>query len=251
MAEAFERGLDRARARGADMSALHPYATLMLGRLDDHLQRVMAKDGIAVDPAFCTAPASRSSSARARSSASAGYRATLLAAAYRHHLHWSELIGPGIVHSMPYAWWKQFEASDIEVKPTLDCPVDPAVVETLGRRFEDFRRAYGVGTLAPEDFVRFGPTVHTLNQFIGGTTTCWGWCGSGCCADRGYSSSDQGRPAPAAPWRWRRTAGSRTRAAGRPAASRGRPWDPPSAGRAPVERHLGRGVISTSRPSSR
>ena len=46
MAEAFERGLDRARARGADMIALHPYATIMLGRLDDHLGRVAAKEGI-------------------------------------------------------------------------------------------------------------------------------------------------------------------------------------------------------------
>jgi transaldolase len=168
VAEAFERGLDRARARGADMHALHPYATLMLGRLDDHLQRVMTKEGIAVDPGLI----SRAGIAvfkRAREVfRERGYRATLLAAAYRHHLHWSELIGPGIVQSIPYAWWKQFEASDIEVQPTLDRPLDPAVVETLSRRFEDFRRAYGVGTLATEDFAHFGPTIHTLNQFIGG-----------------------------------------------------------------------------------
>ena len=168
VAEAFERGLDRAAARGADMRALHPYATLMLGRLDDHLQRVMTKEGIAVDPGLI----SRAGIAvfkRAREVfKERGYRATLLAAAYRHHLHWSELIGPGIVQSIPYAWWKQFEASDIEVKPTLDCPVDPAVVETLSRRFEDFRRAYGVGTLSVDEFARFGPTIHTLNQFIGG-----------------------------------------------------------------------------------
>jgi transaldolase len=168
VAEAFERGLDRARARGADMHALHPYATLMLGRLDDHLQRVMAKDGVVVDPGLI----SRAGIAvfkRAREVfRERGYRATLLAAAYRHHLHWSELIGPGIVQSIPYSWWKQFEASDVEVKPTLDCPVDPKVVETLSRRFEDFRRAYGVDTLKVDEFARFGPTIHTLNQFIGG-----------------------------------------------------------------------------------
>jgi transaldolase len=168
VAEAFERGLDRARARGADMHTLHPYATLMLGRLEDHLQRVMTKEGIVLDPALI----SRAGIAvfkRAREVfRERGYRATLLAAAYRHHLHWSELIGPGIVQSIPYAWWKQFEASDIEVQPTLDRPVDPVVVETLSRRFEDFRRAYGVGTLTTDEFARFGPTIHTLNQFIGG-----------------------------------------------------------------------------------
>jgi transaldolase len=168
VAEAFERGLDRARDRGVDMKTLHPYATIMLGRLDDHLQRVMAKEGIVVDPAHV----SRAGIAvfkRARAVfKERGYRGTLLAAAYRHHLHWSELIGPGIVQSIPYTWWKQFEASDIEVRPTLDEPMDPAVVATLSGRFEDFRRAYGVDTLSVEDFARFGPTIHTLNQFIGG-----------------------------------------------------------------------------------
>ena len=168
VAEAFERGLDRARAKGVDMRTMHPYATLMVGRLDDHLQRVMAKESVSVDPGLLLR-AGIAVFKRAREVfKERGYRATLLAAAYRHHLHWTELVGPGIVQSIPYAWWKQFEASDHPVRATLDCPMDPGVVETLSRRFEDFRRAYGVGTLAPEEFVHFGPTIHTLNQFIGG-----------------------------------------------------------------------------------
>ena len=168
VAEAFERGLDRARARGADMHTLHPYATLMLGRLDDHLQRVMAKEGVVVDPAYISRAGIAVFKRARQVFRERGYRATLLAAAYRHHLHWSELVGPGIVQSIPYTWWKQFESSDIPVRATLDEPVDPVVVDTLSRRFEDFRRAYGVDTLAVEEFARFGPTIHTLNQFIGG-----------------------------------------------------------------------------------
>jgi transaldolase len=97
-----------------------------------------------------------------------GYRSTLLAAAYRHHLHWSELIGPGVVLSMPYAWWKQFEASDVEVAETLDRPVEPRIVDALYARFKDFRRAYDENGLAPDEFLRYGATLHTLNQFIGG-----------------------------------------------------------------------------------
>jgi transaldolase len=168
VAETFERALDRARTGGADMRALHPYATLMLGRLDDHLQRVMAKDGVSVDPGLLHRAGIAVFKRARQVFKERGYRATLLAAAYRHHLHWSELIGPGIVQSMPYAWWKQFEASDHPVRATLDEPMDPAVVTTLSRRFEDFRRAYEPDGLAPADFVRFGPSVHTLNQFIGG-----------------------------------------------------------------------------------
>ena len=168
IAEAFERGLDRARTRGADMRALHPYATLMLGRLDDHLQRVMAKEGVSVDPGLLHRAGIAVFKRARQVYKERGYHATLLAAAYRHHLHWTELIGPGIVQSMPYAWWKQFEASDHEVKATLDEPMDPAMVKTLSRRFEDFRRAYEPDGLALSEFVRFGPTLHTLNQFIGG-----------------------------------------------------------------------------------
>ena len=50
----------------------------------------------------------------------------------------------------------------------LDRPVDPRIVEALYGKFRDFRRAYDENGLAPEEFVRYGATIHTLNQFIGG-----------------------------------------------------------------------------------
>ena len=168
VAEAFERGLDRAQKNGADMSRLHPYMTLMVGRLDDLLQRVAVKDQIAIDPGYL-AWAGIAVFKRAREIFKRrGFRSSLLAAAYRHHLHWSQLIGPGVILTMPYPWWKQFEASDIEVLETLDQPVDPRIVQTLERKFTDFRLAYHEGALAPESFRTFGASVHTLNQFLGG-----------------------------------------------------------------------------------
>ena len=117
-AEAFERALDRARASGADMDRMHPYITIMVGRLDDLLQRAMARDGVTVDPGLLHWAGIAVFKKARQIFKKKGYRSTLLAAAYRHHLHWSELIGPGVILSMPYPWWKQFEASDIEVKPT-------------------------------------------------------------------------------------------------------------------------------------
>lgn len=168
IAEAFERGLARAEKNGVEMARMHPYVTLMVGRLDDLLQRTMAKESIAIEPGHLHwAGIAVFKKARAVFRAR-GYRGTLLAAAYRHHLHWSQLIGPGVVLSMPYAWWKQFEASDVPVEETLDRPVDPGIVDTLQRKFPDFRRAYAEDGIAPEEFVRFGASVHTLQQFIGG-----------------------------------------------------------------------------------
>ena len=167
-AEALERGLDRAKAQGADMSRLHPYVTLMVGRLDDHLQRVLAKEAVSIEPGFLSWAGVAVFKKAHGIFEKRGYRSSLLSAAYRHHLHWSELIGKGVVLSMPYAWWKQFEASDITVEETLERPVDPRIVETLLRKFPDFRRAYEEDGIAPAAFVHYGASVHTLNQFLGG-----------------------------------------------------------------------------------
>jgi transaldolase len=168
VAEAFEAAIDRALAAGHDPRRIHPYVTLMVGRLDDHLQRVLTKEAVSVDPGYLHWAGIAVFKKARRLFEERGYRSTLLAAAYRHHLHWSQLIGPGVVLSMPYAWWKQFEASDIDVRPTLDQPVEPRIVDALYAKFADFRRAYDEGGLAPDEFVRYGPTVHTLNQFIAG-----------------------------------------------------------------------------------
>ncbi|HET8644216.1 MAG TPA: transaldolase family protein, partial [Vicinamibacteria bacterium] len=168
VAEAFEAAIDRALAAGADPRRIHPYVTLMVGRLDDHLQRVLAKESVSIDPGFLHWAGIAVFKKARRIFKERGYRSTLLAAAYRHHLHWSQLIGPGVVLSMPYAWWKQFEASDVEVAATLDRPVDPRIVDTLQRHFADFRRAYDEEGMRPEEFVRYGATVHTLSQFLGG-----------------------------------------------------------------------------------
>jgi transaldolase len=168
IAETFERALEKAKANGVEMSRMHPYVTLMVGRLDDHLQRVMAKESVSIEPGHLNwAGIAVFKKARAIFR-ERGYRGTLLAAAYRHHLHWSQLIGKGVVLSMPYAWWKQFEASDIEVEETLDRPVEPRIVEALQRKFPEFRRAYAEDGLRPEEFVRYGASIHTLQQFIGG-----------------------------------------------------------------------------------
>ena len=79
---------------------------------------------------------------------------------------WSEFIGGEVIVSIPHAWWKRFNASSIKVKDSIGNPVDPAIVKTLEMNFEDFRRAYEPEGMAPEEFLQFGATAHTLKQFI-------------------------------------------------------------------------------------
>ncbi|MBK5256287.1 MAG: transaldolase family protein [Vicinamibacteria bacterium] len=168
VAEAFERGLDRAQKSGADMTQLHPYATLMVGRLDDLLQRVMVRERITIDPGYLGWAGIAVFKRTHGIFKQRGFRSTLLSAAYRHHLHWSQLIGPGVIQTIPYAWWKQFEASDLEVEDTLDRPVNPQIVTALKRHFGDFELAYEERALTPASFASFGASVHTLSQFLGG-----------------------------------------------------------------------------------
>ena len=82
-------------------------------------------------------------------------------------MHWSALVGGDIIHTIPYAWQRLYNASDIDVRRTQDEPVDPAVVEEIYRKFPDFRRAYDEGGLSIDEFDTFGATVRTLRNFIG------------------------------------------------------------------------------------
>jgi transaldolase len=163
-AEAVERGLARAPAA----SSFTAYTTVMIGRLDDHLKRVAERDRISIAPGWLDWAGIAVFKRVAATFRARGYCAKPLAAAYRHHLHWSELIGPGVVLSMPYRWWTQFEASEVEPGSSLAQPVDAQILNALESHFPDFRRATTADGLAPDAFAAWGPSLHTLQQFLGG-----------------------------------------------------------------------------------
>jgi transaldolase len=167
-AEALERGLERAIRAGVPRERLHPYVTIMVGRLDDHLKRVAERDSILVDPGYLNWAGIAVFKKAHRLFLQRQFRSTLLAAAYRHHLHWTELIGKGAIQSIPYGWWKQFNGSDLPLRGTLSEPVAAEIVDTLSQKFPDFRRAYDEEGLRPEEFAGYGASVHTLRQFLGG-----------------------------------------------------------------------------------
>jgi len=167
-AEAVERGMAQAQADGRDIGTLHPNITIMVGRIDDHLRRVLARDAVTVDPGVTNWAGVAIFKRAWQIFRERGYRSTLLAAAYRVPMHWTELVGEQVAMTMPYAWWKQFNASDIEPQRRIEVPVDAAILAALTGRFEDFRRAWEPDGMAIAEFVHFGATVHTLEQFLGG-----------------------------------------------------------------------------------
>ncbi|HVN53959.1 MAG TPA: transaldolase family protein [Anaerolineaceae bacterium] len=161
-----ERGLKRREAEGLDVTRMRPVCTLMQGRLDDWMQVLMKRDGILVDPGIAYWAGIAAVKKAEALFHERGYRARMLSAAYRHVLHWSELIGGNIIQTIPYAWQVQYNASNIEVKDRFHTPVDERIVGELYEKFADFRRAYDEDGLSLDEFDGYGPSVRTLRTFI-------------------------------------------------------------------------------------
>ncbi len=164
-AEAVERGLGRLASSGGDPTRLAPVSVIMMGRLDDWLKVVVERDGLSVDPGALNWAGIAVTKRAHAIFRERGYRSRPLAAAFRHHLHWTELVGGELSMTIPHAWQVRFNDSGIDPVSRIDVPVDPAVLAEL-RKIPDFRRAYEPGGLAPEEFDTFGSTVRTLRGFI-------------------------------------------------------------------------------------
>src|SRR6202165_464295 len=151
VAEAVERGLVRREREGKNIASMGPVCTIMVGRLDDWLKVVSEKENITIDPGYLEWAGVAVFKKAYRIFRERGYRIRLLSAAFRNHMHWSEFIGGDVVISPPYAWQVRLNASDVDVHPRIDTPVDAKIVEKLSRKFQDFRRAYSEDGLTPNE----------------------------------------------------------------------------------------------------
>ena len=166
-AEAVERGLRRRESEGLPVDRMGPVITIMMGRIEDWLRVQVERDGIVADPAALPWSGIAIFKRAYAIFGERNLRARLLGAAIRHQYHWSELIGGDVVLTLPSVWQRRFDASDVEVRPRMDDPVDPRIVDELCRHFPDFVRAYEPDGLTVAGFDTFAPTVRTLRAFIG------------------------------------------------------------------------------------
>jgi transaldolase len=167
VAEAVERGLNRRRAQGKSTADMSPVCTIMIGRLDDWMHIIEKRDGMVFTPGYLDWAGIAALKKAYTLFTERGYHARLLAAAYRHHLHWSELIGGEITLTIPYEWQRLFNASQIEVIDRFHNPVADEIIGDLYQRIPDFRRAYDADGMRVEEFDAYGATVRTLRTFIG------------------------------------------------------------------------------------
>jgi transaldolase len=165
-AEAVERGLARREAAGEDVSSMTPICTIMIGRLDDWMKVLVDRDDVALNPDAASWAGIAVFKRAYEIFRERGYRSRLLAAAYRHRLHWTELVGGDVSMTLPHAWQVRFNKSGIAPVPRMDVPVDPALIDDLLLRIPDFRRAYEPDGMSPGEFESFGASARTLRTFI-------------------------------------------------------------------------------------
>lgn len=170
VAEAIERGLARREKQGHSVETMGPVCTIMVGRLDDWLKVVAERENITIDPGHLEWAGVAVFKKTYQLFQERKYRARLLSAAFRNHMHWSEFIGGDVVISPPHSWQVRFNASDVEVRSRIATPVAPHIVSGLANKFVEFRKAYEEGGLTVADFDTYGATRRTLRQFI---TACY------------------------------------------------------------------------------
>lgn len=165
-AEAIERGLEKASLKGIDTSKMTPYVTIMVGRLDDHLKQLAKAKNIAIQKEYLEWAGIAVFKKAYKIFQEHDFHSTLLVAAYRNQLHWSEFVGGKVVLTIPYVGWKRFNDSNVEVVERMQNPVPSKIVDQLYDKFEDFRIAYDIDGMKREDFVYYEPTTKNLHQFI-------------------------------------------------------------------------------------
>lgn len=167
VAEAVENGIKRRENEGLDTSKMSPVCTIMVGRVDDWIKVVANKENIAISPEYlewCGIAVMKNAYSIF---GQRRYKTRLLAAAYRNLMHWSEFVGADMVLTIPYAWQKKINESEIKVKALIDRPVDSSILEALSE-CDEFRKAYYHNGLTVDEFDSYGATRRTLRAFLKG-----------------------------------------------------------------------------------
>ena len=169
VAESVERGLKRRESEVYDISKMTPVCTVMVGRQDDWLKIVAAKNNIIADPCALEWAGVAVIKKAYEIFKERKYKTRLLAAAYRNHLHWSELIGGDLILTIPYKWQKRFNESQVEVKLRMNNPINTQILNELQEKFpNEWKKAYEIDGMSIKDFDFYGATQRTLRSFIEG-----------------------------------------------------------------------------------
>jgi transaldolase len=160
--EAFQRGSARCQANGQKTGL--GIAVVMVGRLDDYLRDIMHESG---------GPATEEDIVWAGTAVikrayglfqERRYESILMPAGCRGAYHITEIAGARMICSVAPKIACLLNGVEEPFTERIDQPVDPAILRRL-MTMPEFVKAYEPNGMKPEDFITFGSTNRTLNQF--------------------------------------------------------------------------------------
>ena len=167
VAEAVERGLNRRIAEGLPVDEMNPVCTIMAGRVDDYLKKDCAAKGMLIEPEILEWAGVAVVKNAYKIYKERGYRTKLLVAAYRNPYHRNQFIGGDLILTIPYGWQLKYNASEYEIKETINDEVNPEYLEKL-KKLPEFNKAYDIDGLKPEEFEHYGAFLATISGFLKG-----------------------------------------------------------------------------------
>lgn len=138
------------------------------GIFGDHLRKLVARDGIDIDPVAVQWAGVAFSRAAARLVADRHYPVTLVFGGARTTLDLTGLVGAPHHATINWSTFAELLELDPPVDATIDLDVPPAIMAALSATFEDFRRAVMIDGLQLDEFEDFGPVRHFRDVFIAG-----------------------------------------------------------------------------------
>ncbi len=160
--EAVRRGHERARKNGVRPGI--GIAVVMVGRLDDYLRDVMLDTRAKASEEDIVWSGTAAIKRAYRIFRDRKYDCILMPAAARGSYHITRLAGADMVMSIAPGIAQNL-AREGDFAPHIDEEVDPAIITRL-MEMPEFVKAYEPDGMKPEEFITFGSSNRTLDQFV-------------------------------------------------------------------------------------
>lgn len=167
VAEAVERALKRREEEGKDNSKINPVCTIMIGRTDDYIKKAINSEQRLIEPEALEWAGIACAKKYYAIYKEKNYKTKLLTAAFRNIHHWTALVGGDLLATIPTAFQKMINASNIKVEEKINTPVEARFLEQL-LTIPEFVKAYEIDGMSVEEFDHYGAVIDTLTQFYQG-----------------------------------------------------------------------------------
>ncbi|MCL2374368.1 MAG: transaldolase family protein, partial [Treponema sp.] len=167
MAQAFERGCQRAKKAGIAVPS--STAAFVMGRLQDRLAALNAEQGNPVSTGDLETAVLAAVKRTYQIFKKEGYSQVIMPAAFRCARQVSDLAG-GVfemtIHPKIQALVTQaYENGEIKQEKRIDAPLDDAAIDRVAKAFPEFVQAYEPDGLGMDEFDSFGAVTMTLDAF--------------------------------------------------------------------------------------